>query len=354
MFVLAMAMLLMIGCSEGAAVPQGGSPAAADDALVVYVAHDRQFSEAALEAFTEETGIKVRAKYDDELTKSLGLVNLLLEEKDSPRADVFWNNELLGTMDLVDAGVIEPYKGAGWSRMPEQYRDADGLWVGFGGRLRVWIVNTDKIEPTTQAIVDRMRSGDLSHVTMTKPLFGTTRTHYTLMWHLLGGDTVKAWHADVRERGLIESRSNGQTRNLVAEGECDIGWTDTDDYFGAVDRGAPVAMVPSRVSDTHLRNIVGVAYDSMTICIPNTAGIIKGTKRREKAEKLVDWLSSQANEIRLAKSEARQIPLGPVDEMELPQDVRDLVPLAAEGFDLNTLGDARKECLDWLKSEYTE
>jgi iron(III) transport system substrate-binding protein len=360
MFMLGVMFLVAAGCSDQSSsngTSTAAGPAPGDDGpLVVYVAHDRQFSEAALKAFTQETGIEVSAKYDDEMTKSLGLVNRLLEEKDAPVADVFWNNELLGTLDLVDAGVIEPYKGTGWERMPQRYRDADGMWVGFGGRLRVWIVNTDQFEPTTDGIKARLASEDLSRVTIAKPLFGTTRTHYTVMWHLLGGDAVKAWHADVRKRRLVEARSNGHTRNLVAEGVCDIGWTDTDDYFGVADLGLSVAMVPARVADF----APPAGFDATkasaeaTICIPNTAGIIKGTKRRASAEKFVDWLASQSNELRLAKSEARQIPLGPIDEAELPEDVRELVPLAAQGFDLTTLGEARKQCLDWLKWEYTE
>ena len=42
--------------------------------------------------------------YDSEATKSLGLVNQLKNEKNAPHCDVFWNNELLGTMDLAHDG----------------------------------------------------------------------------------------------------------------------------------------------------------------------------------------------------------------------------------------------------------
>src|SRR5580692_9585562 len=81
--------------------------------IVVYCAHDSVFADAILKEFEQQTGITVNVLYDSEATKSLGLVNQLKFEKDDPHCDVFWNNELLGTMDLASEGVLEPYKGIG-------------------------------------------------------------------------------------------------------------------------------------------------------------------------------------------------------------------------------------------------
>ena len=70
--------------------------------LVVYCAHDQQLAEGVISRFEQSTGIQVDVRYDEEANKSLGLTQLLIAEKDSPRADVFWNNQLLGTMPLHD------------------------------------------------------------------------------------------------------------------------------------------------------------------------------------------------------------------------------------------------------------
>ena len=40
--------------------------------------------------FERETGIKVRAVYDTEETKSAGAMNQLIAEKNNPQADVYW------------------------------------------------------------------------------------------------------------------------------------------------------------------------------------------------------------------------------------------------------------------------
>jgi iron(III) transport system substrate-binding protein len=91
-----------------------------------------------------------------------------------------------------------------------------------------------------------------------------------------------------------------------------------------------------------------------TISIPNTVAVIQGSKNLENAHRLVDFLLSEQTEIALSASDARQVPLGPVDESKLSDDVRQLQEWARDGYDLNPLAAAHRECLAWLKSEYLE
>ncbi|HMF11725.1 MAG TPA: hypothetical protein VKE94_05445, partial [Gemmataceae bacterium] len=88
------------------------------------------------------------------------------------------------------------------------------------------------------------------------------------------------------------------------------------------------------------------------ICIPNSVAIIRGTRNRAAAEKLIDFILSAETELRLAKSSARQVPLGKVAEGRIPDDVRPLVAWAADGEDLRPLLPARQAVIRWLKSEY--
>jgi iron(III) transport system substrate-binding protein len=310
--------------------------------LVVYCAHDSVYSEQILRRFEEETGIPVAAKFDTEATKSLGLVQQLIAEKDNPRCDVFWNNQVLGTLDLVDEGILQPYKGPGYERIPESFRDPEGRWTGFAARLRVYIVNTEMMEATPETIEGALQAEDLSRMTIAKPLYGTTLTHYSLLWHLWGEEELQRWHREAQQRGMHIAASNGQTKNLVAGGSCDFGWTDTDDYFVARDEGLPVAMVPVRVGG------------DATISIPNSVAIIRGTRRLEAAQKLVDYLLSEEIELELSRSSARQIPLGPVNKAELSPEVRQLAEWAADGHELNQIAESRRQCLEWLMSEYLE
>jgi iron(III) transport system substrate-binding protein len=322
--------------------------------LVVYCAHDRVYSEEILARFTEETGIAVRPRFDTEATKSLGLVEQIAREAAAPRCDVFWNNEVLGTMDLARRGLLEPcrdvHDGPGHARIPEQYRDPAGLWTGFAARMRVWIVNTDKVTPTRAAVRVALR-GDLSRVAVARPLFGTTLTHYCVLSDLWGMEALKAWHRQWRARGVREVPGNSTVKDLVAGGTLDLGLTDTDDFFLAKDAGKPVAMVPFRTGDVGAGPTNGSRPPDRVILIPNTVAVVKGTRRPDDAKRLVDWLLSAETELALARSRARQIPLGEVDASKLPTEVAALAALVGEGYPLGGLTPAREACIEWLKAE---
>jgi iron(III) transport system substrate-binding protein len=311
------------------------------NSIIVYCAHDSVFADGVLREFEKRSGIKVLARYDTEATKSLGLTELIIREKDAPRCDVFWNNEMLGTMDLAERGLLEPYRGPGWQRIPEMWKDLDGRWAGFAGRMRVTIINSKAV--AAAAPDPTFARGSLENVAIAKPLYGTTLTHYTVLWHQWGEDRLRAWHRETRHRGLREVNGNGAVKQIVAQGTCDYGLTDTDDFFDAKDSGAPVRMTPV------------VLDDGATICIPNTAGIIRGTHHLSQAQKFVDFLLSGESEVALARSKARQIPLGSgVAEGSIPAEVKELEALVPKATPLAGLLQARAECLAWLKLEYSE
>src|SRR3954470_21462166 len=103
--------LLAIGAAAIAAALLLAGTGRSGPSVVVYCAHDAVFADGILRDFERQTGIAVDVVYDTEATKSLGLINRLLIERSSPRCDVLWNNELLGTMQLAHEGVLEPYRG---------------------------------------------------------------------------------------------------------------------------------------------------------------------------------------------------------------------------------------------------
>src|SRR4030095_3704427 len=55
---------------------------AATRTVIVYAAQDQVYAEAILRAFEKETGIRVKAVYDSEAVKTVGLANRLLAERD--------------------------------------------------------------------------------------------------------------------------------------------------------------------------------------------------------------------------------------------------------------------------------
>ncbi|QDT37347.1 extracellular solute-binding protein [Stratiformator vulcanicus] len=333
--VTAVAGLAVIGFS-------GGCTHKAQNRLVVYCSHDALYSQQVLDRFEAETGIHVDVKFDTEANKSVGFVALIRSERDQPRCDVFWNNQVLGTVALAEEGLFHAYKGPGFERIPGRYRDPDGHWAGFAARLRVYIVNTDLMTASTEAIDERL-AADPTDFVLAKPMFGTTLTHFSVLHDVWGPDQLRQWYEDLSRRGAQVVAGNSTTKNLVAEGKSAFGWTDTDDYFLAVDAGKPVSFVPVEIeADGNRRR---------TIAIPNSVAIVKGSSNLPAAKRLVDFLLSEQVELELSRSRARQVPLGSVDETQLSAEVLELMPLVKRGIALSGLAENREAVLSWLSSE---
>jgi len=103
--------------------------------VVVYTSEDQVFSEPILKDFEKRTGIKVRAVYDTEETKSTGVALRIVAERDRPQADVFWANEPLRPVMLQQQGLLEPYRSPNADDIPARYRDPDGYWTDVARRL---------------------------------------------------------------------------------------------------------------------------------------------------------------------------------------------------------------------------
>ncbi len=308
--------------------------------LVVYCAHDSIFADSIIRDFETNSGIRVRIRFDEETNKSLGLTNLLIAEKKNPRCDVFWNNQTLGMIRLKNEEVLATCDSSLFAAIPSQFKDADNQWAGFAARLRVFIINTDKMEANEDAVSRVLASDSLSKVAIALPMFGTTLSHYSVLCDQMGLAGLKNWHQSLRVRGIREARGNGAVKDLVAEGVCDLGFTDTDDAFAAIDAGKPVKMLPVRLASGN------------TICIPNSVAMIRNCAHPQEAEQFIRYLLSPEVELALARSASRQIPLGSIDKDQLPEDVRELSVWAADAVSLEGAARHDQEVLDWLSNEY--
>ncbi len=288
--ILATWLLSVIGCGGETEPPE----------VVVYTALDQDFSAPIFADFTKETGIIVRPKFDTESTKTVGLVQAIIEERERPRCDLFWNNEILNTLRLERQGLLRPYQSPQASAYPASARSPDGMWYGFAARARVLIVNTNQVaeERRPKSIRDLTDPQWYERCGIAKPLFGTTATQAVCLFAAWGDSEAKEFFDGVKRNARIMS-GNKQVAEAVAAGTLAFGLTDTDDALIEIERGMPVAIIYPDQGEGQ----VG------TLFIPNTLALIKGSPHPEAAEKLVDYLLSDGVERRLADGPSGQIPL---------------------------------------------
>src|SRR5687767_3658983 len=123
------AIALIVGaCTLQSITPNNNSGASE---VTVYVSTDRVFSEPILRAYEQKNGMRVNVVYDTEETKSTGLANRLLAEKNNPQADVFWSNEPVRTLVLKKRGVLAAYKSPSAVGIPDVFKDSENYWTGF-------------------------------------------------------------------------------------------------------------------------------------------------------------------------------------------------------------------------------
>lgn len=268
--------------------------------VVVYTALDEEFSAPIFAQFTRATGIRVRAKFDTESTKTVGLTTAIQAERQRPRCDVFWNNEVLNTLRLKQQGLLARYRSPVAATYPDTFRDVQGMWTGFAARARILLVNTDLMAAGERpdSILDLVNPQWKGRVGIAKPLFGTTATHAACLFAYWGDAKAKRFFESLKENARILA-GNKQVALSVASGQIAFGLTDTDDAMVEIDKRMPVAIVYPDQGD-----------DGMgTLFIPNTVAIIRGAPHDEAAEQLVDYLLSPAVETRLAEGRSAQIPL---------------------------------------------
>ena len=267
--------------------------------LVVYTSLDQVFSEPILQDFEKETGIKVKAVYDVEASKTTGLVNRLIAEMDRPKADVFWNSEVAQTIILKDKGVLAPYSSPSAEDIPPKFRDKDDYWTGFAARSRVLIYNTNLLKEADlpKSIFELTGEKWKGKVALAYPLFGTTATHIAALYSTIGQEKTEAFLKALKDNDVVIVNGNSVSRDVVVEGQLPLGFTDTDDVNVAIQSGKPVKML--------FPDVDGIG----TLLIPNTVALVKGAPHSKEAKVFIDYLLSRKVESRLAFSESAQIPV---------------------------------------------
>jgi len=271
-----------------------------ENEVVVYAALDREFSEPVLKDVGAELDFNVLPRYDVESNKTVGLTNAIIAEKDRPRCDIFWNNEILHTLRLQEVGLLEAWDCEPAKRYPSEFVSADGKWFGFAARARVLIVNTDLIaeadRPTSiDDLLDEKWKGKCA---IARPLFGTSATHAAVLFDKLGDEAATNFYRKLANNATVLG-GNKQVAQKVASGQFAFGLTDTDDAIIEIEAARPVAIVFPDQGD----NQPG------TLFIPNTLCVIKGGPNTPRAKRLVERLLAEDIETRLAKGDSAQIPI---------------------------------------------
>jgi len=305
--------------------------------VTIYVSEDQVFAEPVLKDFERETGIRVKAVFDTEESKSTGAMNRLIAEKDNPQADVYWANEPIRAEVLKQRGISTPYVSPLAQDIPAKFKDPEGYWTGFSARVRVLVVNTT-LTDKPRSVLSYTNPKWKGKGVLANPLFGTTTAQTAALFALWGNDRAKVFMEEIRKNNVRLSTSNGESADFVASGQSGFSLVDSDDGVNRIRQGKSIEMIYPDQGEGEIGCMV----------IPNAVVLIKNAPQLENAKKLVDYLLSKETERKLAFADCAQIPLHP--GVATPVDVRHMNELKTMSVDYAQVARKVEEIQPFLKN----
>ncbi len=279
--------------------------------VVLYTSADREFAAPILDAFERANDpTTIVRQYDVESTKTVGLVTRILEEKKQPRCDVFWNNEIMHTIRLQQAGVLRSRRWPIPSQWPSEMKASDGTWVAMAGRARILLINVEKLSDRNQwpNSVEELSDPKWKANAGWRCLCLVPLLRIAWYW-------PSEWGRRNRKLGFAKcnpmrwsyrEQASGPSRIV---GQLEWGLTDTDDALVEKENGMKVDWVfPDQLS-----------HQMGTLMIPNTVAVIDRGPHPIAAGKLADYLVSKTTEERLTTGNASQFSVWPGASKESAQ-----------------------------------
>ncbi|MBL8496357.1 iron ABC transporter substrate-binding protein [Nitrosomonas sp. JL21] len=249
--------------------------------VVVYSARIEQLIKPMFDAFTKETGIKVKYTTDNE---GALLARLEAEGKNTP-ADMLITADAGNLWAAARAGLLKPVQSDVLEKnIPAHLQDPQNEWFGLSIRARTIIYNTNKVKPgelsTYEDLADPKWNKRLCLRT-SKKVYNQSLVAMMIAEH---GEAetekiVKGWVANLATDPLSDDT---RALEFVAAGKCDVTIVNTY-YYGRLmqkDPKLPLAVFwPNQSQGGVHVNISG-------------AGITRYGKHPQAAIQLLEFLSS--------------------------------------------------------------
>jgi iron(III) transport system substrate-binding protein len=329
-FVKALGGLVVVVALAAAAAGCGGG---SDDPLTVYSGREEELVAPLLEQFTEETGIDVEVRYGD----SAELAATIAEEGENSPADVFFAQDP-GSLGSVDAQLAE-LPAETLERVDQQFRDADGRWVGTSGRSRVIAYNTDELseDEVPDSVFDLTDPRWKGRIGIA-PTNASFQAFVTAMRLSKGDEATRQWLVDLKKNDPKEYEKNVLIVEAVAAGEVDLGLVNHY-YLYVVKEEQPDAPV-----DNHFLE----AGDPGALVSVAGAGVLASSDQTDDAEQFVDFLLSDAGQ-RFYVDEAEEAEYPLVDGIDAKEGLPPLDELTGPDVELTAFGAELESTIELLR-----
>ncbi|UVL56179.1 extracellular solute-binding protein [Pseudomonas sp. B21-035] len=257
-----------------------GTAAQAADEVVVYSSRIDELIKPVFDAYTKETGVKIKFITD----KEAPLMQRIKAEGENATADLLltvdagnlWQAEQMGILQPIKSDVID-------KNIPAQYRASSHDWTGLSLRARTIAYSTERVKPeelsTYEALADKNWEGRLCLRTA-KKVYNQSLTATLIETHgeQKTEEIIKGWVNNLSTDVFSDDTALLQAINA---GQCDVGIVNTY-YYGRLHKENPKLAVklfwPNQADRGVHVNLSGI-------------GLTKYAPHPEAAKKLVEWMT---------------------------------------------------------------
>lgn len=325
---------LLAGCATGGA-SDGGE---AKEKVTFICSPQEDWCQLVASEFTKATG------YPANYVRLSGgeAVARLASTGDSPEFDAWFGGGAEGHLAASENGFLEPYVSPNAEQIPDEYKDADGLWTGIYVGALSFCSNTDVLAKigaeAPESWEDLLSPKFKSNIAMAHP--GTSGTAYQALWtqvELNDGneDAALDYFAKLHSNILQYSKSGSAPGQMAGRGEVATGIIFAQDCQKFINEGF-----------TNLKTTLpkeGAGYEVGAV------SLLKNAKNPEGAKAFIDWsLTAEAQDLAPTVG-TYSVPTNP--DATHTDDMVDLSEITLVHGDIATAGERRNELVARFDTE---
>lgn len=320
--------LTLAACS-GSTTPAESTGAAggAGDTITVYNAQHESLTQAWVDAFTKETGIKVTLRNGDDLELS----NQIIAEGAKSPADVFLTENSPAMTQVENAGLFADINSTIQGQVPAEYRPSTNKWTGIAARSTVFAYNTTKLteDKLPKSIMD-LASPEWKSRWAASPSGADFQAIVSAMLELKGEAATADWLKAMKENSKAY-KGNSTAMKAVNAGEIDGAVIYHYYWFGDQNKTGENS---KNVALHYFKNQDPGAFVSVS-----GGGVLASSAHQENAQKFLEFVTGKAGQTVLQTGTSFEYPVG--SEVAANDKLTPLADLQAPAIDAAKLNSSK-------------
>ncbi|WP_320188580.1 iron ABC transporter substrate-binding protein [Agrobacterium rosae] len=289
---------LLIAAALAATGLAGVARAQDTDGIVVYNAQHEGLGNAWAEAFTKETGIKVTLRKGSDME----FANQIVQEGANSPADAFLTENSPGMALVESKGLFEPVAKETLDQVPEQFRPANGHWVGIAARSTVFAYDKTKLteDKLPKSMLD-LAEPEWKGRWAASPTGADFQAIIGALVQLKGEAEATTWLKGMKEN-FKAYRGNSTAMKAVNAGEVEGALIYHYYYFGDQ---AKTGENSKNVALHYFKN-----QDPGAFLSTSGGGVLASSKHKEQAQAFLKWVTGKGGQTILREGDSFEYAVG--------------------------------------------